>query len=76
MFRKTNTRIAMLITSRNLLCKYVTIIIILSPCTQISLPDIGDDMIPTMWDLYRTMRPELSSLNIWQVTCVYAHLYF
>lgn len=33
----------------------------------VSLPDLGDSMISTMWDLYGVMRPELNSLNIWQM---------
>ncbi|KAI5067211.1 hypothetical protein GOP47_0017739 [Adiantum capillus-veneris] len=33
----------------------------------ISLPDVGDNMLATMWDLYNVMKPTLKALNLWQL---------
>ncbi|MCO5568434.1 hypothetical protein L7F22_022133 [Adiantum nelumboides] len=36
-------------------------------CRNISLPDLGDNMLATMWDLYNVMKPSLKALNLWQL---------
>lgn len=33
----------------------------------VSLPDLGDDMLSTMWNLYGIMKPYLKSSNLWQM---------
>jgi hypothetical protein len=35
--------------------------------SQVSVPDLGESMIPTLTEMYSVLLPSLQSLNLWQV---------
>lgn len=36
-------------------------------CVQVSVPDLGDSMVPALATMYQSLRPVLKGLNLWQV---------
>ncbi len=39
----------------------------LAGLSQVSVPDLGESMIPTLTDMHSVLLPSLQSLNLWQV---------
>jgi len=38
-----------------------------NPGVQVSVPDLGDCMVPALATMYESLRPSLKGLNLWQV---------
>lgn len=36
---------------------------------QVSVPDLGDRLVPALATMYESLRPVLKGLNLWQVIC-------